>query len=86
MITYTFQLSMGMTPMRDVGLEEFFETNLIQNLADLLKIDISKIRIMSVVAATKRKRRATGTPVDVLVCLFFIHIFNFYCFSDKVQF
>nr|XP_047143668.1 fibrocystin-L-like isoform X2 [Hydra vulgaris] len=61
----TIQLSMGMTPMRDVGFEEFFEQNLIQNLADLLQIDKSKIRIMSIVAASKRKRRETPTPINV---------------------
>ncbi|XP_065660201.1 fibrocystin-L isoform X2 [Hydra vulgaris] len=61
----TIQLSMGMTPLRDVSLDDFFTINLVQNLADLLGISTSKIRIMSIVAASKRKRRGTATPINV---------------------
>ncbi len=45
--------------MKPVPLDEFFEVNLVQNLAALLGIDTSRIRIMNVVSAGGARRRRT---------------------------
>ena len=53
--------------MKPVTVDEFFEENLVQNLAALLGIDTSRIRIMNVVGAGggARKRRETNENMVV---------------------
>ena len=57
------QLSLHLAP---VTVDEFFEENLILNLATLLGIDESRIRIVNVISeASSSKRQAVGTSVDI---------------------
>jgi hypothetical protein len=53
--------------MKPVTVDEFFEVNLVQNLAALLGIDTSRIRIMNVVSAEggARKRRTADENMVV---------------------
>jgi hypothetical protein len=53
--------------MKPVTVDEFFEVNLVQNLAALLGIDTSRIRIMNVVSADggARKRRTADENMVV---------------------
>ena len=58
------QVSLTLAPVTET---EFFEENLISNLAGLLDIDPSRIRIVNVIAESKRKRReesSGGIQVD----------------------
>ena len=48
-----------------VTVDEFFETNLIQNLALLLNIPQNRIRIVNVVSESSRKRQASSTRVEI---------------------
>ena len=59
-----FQVSLGMKP---VPVDEFFEVNLVQNLAALLGIDTSRIRIMNVVSANGGARRRRTTDENMVV-------------------
>ena len=57
------QLSLNLAP---VTVDEFFEKNLVFNLATLLGIDESRIRIVNVISeASSSKRQAEGTTVDI---------------------
>ena len=57
------QLSLNLAP---VTVDEFFEENLVFNLATLLGIDQSRIRIVNVISeASNRKRQAVGMSVDI---------------------
>ena len=57
------QLSLNLAP---VTVDAFFEENLVFNLATLLGIDQSRIRIVNVISeAANRKRQAVGTSVDI---------------------
>ena len=57
------QLSLNLAP---VTVDEFFEENLVFNLATLLGIDQSRIRIVNVISeASNRKRQAVGTSVEI---------------------
>ena len=51
----------------EVTVDEFFKKNLIENLANLLGCDISQIRFMKVISASKRRRRATSSSDVQLV-------------------
>ena len=53
--------------MQPVTVDEFFEVNLVENLAALLGIDTSRIRIMNVIGAGggARKRRETDENMVV---------------------
>ena len=46
-----------------VTVNDFFEENLISNLAFLLQIPSNKIRIVSVISESSRRRRATDPGV-----------------------
>ena len=46
--------------MKPVTIDEFFEENLVQNLAALLGIDKSRIRIMNVIGAGGARRRRSA--------------------------
>ena len=62
---FLLQVKLGMKP---VTVDEFFEVNLVQNLAALLGIDTSRIRIMNVVGAggeQGRRRRETDENMVV---------------------
>ena len=57
------QLSLNLPP---VTVDEFFEENLVFNLATLLGIDESRIRIVNVISeASSSKRQAVGTSIDI---------------------
>ena len=57
------QLSLNLPP---ITVDEFFEENLVFNLATLLGIDESRIRIVNVISeASSSKRQAVGTSVDI---------------------
>ena len=57
------QVKLGMKP---ISVDEFFEENLVQNLAALLGIDTSRIRIMNVVGAGgARRRRSADESLEV---------------------
>ena len=57
------QLSLNLAP---VTVDEFFEENLVFNLATLLGIDQSRIRIVNVISeAGNRKRQAVGMSVEI---------------------
>ena len=52
--------------MKPVTVDEFFEENLVQNLAALLGIDTSRIRVMNVISAdSSRRRRSTDDTMVV---------------------
>ena len=57
------QVSLTLAPVSET---EFFEENLIANIAGLLGIDSSRIRIVNVIAESRRRRRRrqAGTQVD----------------------
>ena len=52
-----------------VTVDDFFEVNLIRNLAGLLNVDKSQIRIVDVVseASGRRRRRAVGGETEVVI-------------------
>ena len=57
------QLAINLPP---VIVDEFFEMNLISNLATLLGIDESRIRVVNVISeASNRKRQVEGTSVEI---------------------
>ena len=52
--------------MKPISIDEFFEEKLVENLAALLGIDKSKIRVMNVISAGgARRRRAVQGPMVV---------------------
>ncbi len=66
----SLQLKMGVSS-KSVSTDDFFKTNLVNNLAALLGIDKSKIRVMDVISAGgARRRRAAGD-------LAFVNVWNF---------
>ena len=61
------QLRLGIT-QSTVSIDDFFKENIIQNIAALLGIDNSRIRIMDVISAGgKRKRRSAEEQVVITV-------------------
>ncbi|XP_065902312.1 fibrocystin-L-like [Dysidea avara] len=57
------QLAINLPP---VTVDEFFEDNLVNNLATLLGIDKSRIRVVNVISeASNRKRQVEGTSVEI---------------------
>ena len=62
--TPVIQLGIDLPP---VTVDEFFETNLIRNLAELLGIQPNRIRIVNVVSegGTRRKRETARTRVEI---------------------
>ena len=54
--------------MRAVSIDEFFGKNLINNLADLLGIDKSLIRVVNIVSESgRRRRRSSDNVVNVQI-------------------
>jgi hypothetical protein len=52
--------------MKPISIDEFFEEKLVENLAALLGIDKSKIRVMNVIGAGgARRRRAVDETMEV---------------------
>ena len=52
--------------MRAVSIDDFFAANLINNLADLLDIDQSLIRVVNIVSENGRRRRRSSDDVVVV--------------------
>ncbi|XP_048585401.1 fibrocystin-L isoform X2 [Nematostella vectensis] len=59
------QLSIGIKAVR---IDEFFEKNFVANLAALLGIDKSRIRIVEIVGASRRRRRMVSSKA-MFVCI-----------------
>ena len=53
--------------MKPISIDEFFEENLVENLAALLGIDKSKIRVMNVISAGGARRRRADDDTTVVV-------------------
>lgn len=51
-----FQLRLGIK-QSSVSVDDFFKENIVQNIAALLGIDKSRIRVMDVISAGGRRRR-----------------------------
>ena len=52
--------------MRAVSIDDFFTTNLVNNLADLLGIDQSLIRVVDIVSENGRRRRRSSGDVAIV--------------------
>ncbi|XP_071488092.1 fibrocystin-L-like [Diadema antillarum] len=50
-----------------VEVDNFFEENLVENLANLLNIDESQIRVVEIISEARRKKRSTDSDVEVVV-------------------
>eukprot|EP00057_Strongylocentrotus_purpuratus_P032169 XP_786826.2 PREDICTED: uncharacterized protein LOC581747 [Strongylocentrotus purpuratus] len=50
-----------------VEVDDFFEENLVENLANLLNIDPSQIRVVDIISEARRKKRSTGSDTEVVV-------------------
>ena len=53
--------------MKAVSIDDFFKINLVNNLAELLGIDKSLIRVVNIVSADRNSRRRRRSPSDVSV-------------------
>ena len=53
--------------MKAVSIDDFFKINLVNNLAELLGIDKSLIRVVNIVSADGNSRRRRRSPSDVSV-------------------
>lgn len=58
---YLFLYLLGSKP---VHFNDFFEKNLVQNMASLLNIDESRIRVVEIVNAAEKNRRRRRTSND----------------------
>jgi len=52
--------------MRAVSIDEFFTKNLVNNLADLLGIDKSLIRVVDIISENSRRRRRSSGDVAIV--------------------
>ena len=52
--------------MRAVSIDDFFTKNLVNNLADLLGIDKSLIRVVDIVSENTRRRRRSSGDVTIV--------------------
>ena len=52
--------------MRAVSIDDFFTKNLVNNLADLLGIDKSLIRVVDIVSENSRRRRRSSDDVAIV--------------------
>ena len=50
-----------------VEVDEFFEENLVENLANLLDIDQSQIRVVEIISEASRKKRSASSDVEVVI-------------------
>ncbi|XP_054766411.2 fibrocystin-L-like [Lytechinus pictus] len=50
-----------------VEVDDFFEENLVENLANLLNIDESQIRVVEIISEASRKKRSTGSDTEVVI-------------------
>ena len=50
-----------------MSIDEFFGTNLVSNLANLLGIDASRIRIVDIVGASSSRRRRAADDGNLLI-------------------
>lgn len=52
--------------MKAVSIDDFFTKNLVNNLADLLGIDKSLIRVVDIVSENGRRRRRSSGGVSIV--------------------